>query len=197
MNRVNLIAILILSLLPLTAMASNGEERNNNDKGYIGGSYSFTINQKCEVNVENVVDDIRLLSEPILLVEWTIDGIATLKKDGTGQSTFRALRFISERQTTESMLSGRSEGTCDLIYDIQKDRSFTGDLICNGTNSTGKSFTTSSFLMTGSIAKGGQTIILSDTDDLEETIDVINFGFLTGICGRSGTAVKIHKGKDY
>ncbi len=197
MNRVNLIVILMLSLLPLTAMASNGEERNNNDKGYISGSYSFTINQKCEVNVENVVDDIQLLSEPILLVEWTIDGVATLRRDGTGESTFRALRFVSGRQTTESMLSGRSEGTCDLTYDIQKDSSFIGDLICNGTNSTGKSFTTSSFLMTGSIAKDGQTIILSDTDDIEETIDVSNFGLLTGVCGRSGTAVNIHKDRNH
>ncbi len=197
MNRVNLIAILMLSLLPLTAMASNGEERNNNDKGYISGSYAFTINQKCEVNVENVVDDIQLLSEPILLIEWTIDGIATLRRDGTGQSTFSALRFISGQQTTENRLSGRSEGTCDLTYEIQQVGRFIGDLTCYGTNSTGKSFITSSFLMTGSIAKDGQTIILSDTDDIEETIDVGNFGSLTGVCGRSGTAVKTHKDRYY
>lgn len=193
MNRACLMAVLLLIFIPISAAGSNDHDEYQNSRNYINGIYSFTMTQKCEVNIESAIENIHLLGEPVLLIEWTIDGIARLRKDGTGESTFRALRFISGRQTTENILSGRSEGTCNLTYEIQQDRRFSGDISCDGINSTGKSFTTSSFLVTGNISRDKQTIILSDTDDVEETIEVDNFGLLTGVCGRSGTAVKIHK----
>jgi len=197
MRRLKLIALILIVIIPTVASSSDdGNDNKSHDKGHLQGDYSYSISQKCEVNIEQVIDNLQFLTEPILLIEWSIDGIAKLRKDGLGESTFRALRFISGKQTTESRLSGWSDGMCELRYEVNQGRHFVGQLICNGTNSDGKSFTTSEFQIEGSISQDKQTIVLSDADASEEVIDVDKFGTLKGICGRSGTAVKLHENKD-
>ncbi len=187
-----IIITVFLVLMPITAKSSDREDHQwNRRNDLLRGNYSFTINQKCEVNVEEVVNDLQLLSEPIILVEWIIDGETFFKGDGTGHSSFRALRFISGRQSAENMLSGWSEGTCNLVYEVNRETTFIGELICEGINSTGKAFATSKFQIEGSISRDKQTLILSDTNPLEENIEVENYGILKGTCGRSGSAVKI------
>lgn len=196
MKRFIFVSVIVLSFVafnPLGGIAENKQEDyEENAKDLLKGDYSFTINQKCEVNVKDVVNDFQLLTAPVILIEWVIEGTAQFSGDGTGSNSFKALRFISGRQSEDSTLSGWSKGTCNLTYDVEQDKSFNGSLICTGVNSTGKSFETSEIEMNGTVSKNGHTLILSDISHAEETINIDNFGLLKGYCGRSGTAVKIH-----
>jgi hypothetical protein len=190
----------MVSLILPPAFGEVRDDKNDRDNKFnalLKGRYSFTVKQICEVNVEQVTDDLQLLSEPIILVEWVINGIVFFRGDGTGNNSFRALRFISGRQSADNILSGWSEGTCDLTYDVRPNRSFIGELICTGINSTGKAFTTSTIRIQGHIARDRQTLILSDANPTDEDIDIEDFGTLTGTCGRNGVAVKVGHIRNY
>ncbi len=122
-----------------------------------------------------------------------ISGNMTFNGDGTGSMEHEGhwVRNVTSAAQggTSPQFNMTGQGTCDFNYTVNPDNSF--DLVT--TSCISPTATTSGAAIQGQIARGGQSLILYDTDSNVETITPNSGGIIRRICNRSGSAIKVKK----
>jgi hypothetical protein len=199
------IALLVAFVLPallLVAATTVGAQPSLNN--LLNGTYRASVHRSCVQNLDGFAEDLHLLGDA---GTQTWAAWATWNFDGTGGGTLqgRGLNISHDATSTGDFPASEVVFRCSLNYSVNPDRSFAvNSPVCNGRilrgGKTGWTTVTTGIQVRGQIGRGGQTLLINDPRPNTETVTLTNPRgtkqiTLQRICNRSGTALKIGRGK--
>jgi hypothetical protein len=179
-------ALMLVAVFALYGI-TEGSDSNGNYNALLRGDYAFTQERTCVRSRNGFGENLELLGDASIKVSVS-EGIQTYNGDGTGSVIFNSISIDPGRIFSGDVPFGIGEGTCDFTYEVNKDWSYTGDMVCSGNAQT-----STGIHVNGQIAKGRKNLLWSDTNPNVETRDHEVHGIRYDICSRSGSAIKIRK----